>query len=57
MVVKIYSFCSELETQRTLTTSYHPEGNALIKTTNRTMEECLSKYIGQYQKNGPHFYP
>ena len=42
------SLCSELVIQRTSTTSYHPQGNAMIENTNRTVEECLSKYIGQY---------
>ena len=43
------SLCSELGIQRTSTTSYHPQGNAMIERTNRTMEDCLSKYIGQCQ--------
>ena len=40
------SLCSELGIQRKSTTSYHPQGNAMIERTNRTIEECLSKYIG-----------
>ena len=43
------SLSSEQGIQRTSTTSYHPQGNPMIGRTNRTKEECLSKYIGQYQ--------
>ena len=43
------SLCSELGIQRTSTTSYHPQGKAMIERTNRTIEEYLSNYIGQYQ--------
>ena len=49
------SLCSELGVQRTSTTSYHPQGNAMIERTNRTIEECLSKYIGQYQHEWTNF--
>ena len=35
------SLCSELEIQRTSTTSYHRTGNGMIERTNRTIEECL----------------
>ena len=43
------SLCNELGIQRTSTTSYHPQGNAMLERTNPIMEDCLSKYIGQYQ--------
>ena len=49
--------CSELGIQKTSTTSYHPQGNAMIERTNRTIEECLSKYIGQYQHEWTNFLP
>ena len=42
------SLCSELRFQRTSTTSYHPQGNAMIERAYRTIEEFFSKYIGQY---------
>ena len=51
------SLCSELGIQRTSTTSYHPQGNAMIERTNRTIEQCLSKYIGQYQHKWTRFLP
>ena len=43
------SLCSELGIQTVSTTSYQPQGNAMIERTNWTIEECLSKYIGPYQ--------
>ena len=49
------SLCSELGIQSTSTTSYHPQGKAMIERTNRTIEECLSKYIGQYQHDWTNF--
>ena len=33
----------------TSTTSYNPQGNAMIDGRNRTLEECLYQYVGQYQ--------
>ena len=51
------SLCSELGIQRTATTSYQPQRNAIIEKKNRTKEECLSKYIGQYQQEWTHFLP
>ena len=51
------SLCSELGIQRTSTKSNHPQGNAMIDRTNRTKEECLSKYIGQYQRELTNFLP
>ena len=49
--------CSELGIQRTSTTSYHPQRNTMIERTNQTIEECLSKYIGQYQHEWTNFLP
>ena len=49
--------CSDLGIQRTSKTSYHPQWNAMIEQTNRTIEECLSKYIGQYQHDWTNFLP
>ena len=51
------SLCRELGTQRTSTTFYHPQVSAMIERTNRTIEECLSKYIGQYQYDWTNFLP
>ena len=53
----VRSFCSELRIQRSSTTSNHPQGNAMIERTNRTIEECLSKQIGQYQHAWKKFLP
>ena len=51
------SLCSELGIQRKSTTSYHPQENAMIERTNRTITECLSKYIEQYQHEWRNFLP
>ena len=40
--------CKELGNYCTSTTAYHPEGNAMIEGTNRTIEESLSKYVGEH---------
>ena len=39
--------CTELGIQRTSTTFYDPQRNAIIQRTNLTIEECLSNYMGQ----------
>ena len=41
--------CRILGIQRTSTTSFHPDGNAMIKRTNRTFEESISKYVSEHQ--------
>ena len=51
----VRSLCSEIRIQWTTTTSYQTQGNAMIERTNRTIEECLSKYIGQYQNEWTKF--
>ena len=51
------SLCSEVGIQRTSTVSYNPQRSAMIERTNRTIEECLSKYIGQYQHEWTKFLP
>ena len=51
------SLCSELGARRTSTMSCHPQGNAMIERTNQTIEQCLSKYIGQYQHEWTKFLP
>ena len=43
--------CRVLGIERTSTTPFHPEGNAMIERTNRTIEESLSKYIGDHQSD------
>ena len=41
------NLCSLLGIDRTSATSYHPQKNAMIERTNRTIEETLSKYVGE----------
>ena len=43
------NLCKELGIARTSTTSFHPQGNAIIERTNRTIEDCLAKYVGEHQ--------
>ena len=40
--------CKELGIDRTSTTAYHTQGNAMIEQTNRTIEESLAKYVGEH---------
>ena len=40
--------CKELGIDRTSTTAYHPQGNAMIERTNKTIEESLAKYVGEH---------
>ena len=40
------SMCKELGNDRTSTTAYPPQGNAMIERTNRTIEKSLVKYVG-----------
>ena len=40
--------CKELGNDCTSTTAYHPEGNALIDRTNRTIAASLAKYVGEH---------
>ena len=42
--------CFVLGTDRTSTTSNHPQGSAKIEKTNRTIERTLSKYVGENDK-------
>ena len=37
------NLCKELGIARTSTTSFHPQGNAIMERTNRTVEDCLAK--------------
>ena len=45
----LLSFCCELGIQKTSTISNQPQENRRIDKTNRTIEECFTKYIGQRQ--------
>ena len=40
--------CKELGIDCTSTTAYHPQDNAMIERTNRTIEESLAKYVGEH---------
>ena len=41
--------CRIMGTQRTSTTSFHPEGNAMVERTKRTLEESIPKYVSEHQ--------
>ena len=41
--------CRILGIQRTSTTSFHPEGNAMIERTNRKLQESFSKFVSEHQ--------
>ena len=43
------NLCKDLGTSRNSTFSFHPQGNAIIERTNRTIEDCLAKYVGEHQ--------
>ena len=42
------NMCKVLGINRTSTTAYHTQGNAIIERTNRTIEESLAKYVGKH---------
>ena len=42
------NMCKELGINRTSTRTYHPQGNAMIERTNRTIKESLAKYVGEH---------
>ena len=41
------NMCSVLGIDRTSTTSYHPQGNAMIERSDKTIEEALSINVGE----------
>ena len=42
------NICKELGINRTSTTTYHPQGNAMIERTNCTIKESSAKYVGEH---------
>ena len=51
------SMCKELGINRTSTTAYHPQGNAMIESTNRTIKESFAKYVGEHHKTWSDYLP
>ena len=51
------NMCKELGFNRTSTTAYHPQGNAMIERTNRTIEESLAKYVGEHHNTWSDYLP
>ena len=48
MSILFKNMCKDLGIDRTSTTAYQPQGNALIEQTNPTIEESLAKYVGEH---------
>ena len=42
------NMCKELGINKTPTTTYHPQENAVIERTNCTIEESVAKYVGDH---------
>ena len=40
--------CKEVGIDRTSTTAYHPQGNAMIERTNQTIGESFAKNVGEH---------
>ena len=51
------NLCRELGINRTSATAYHPQGNAMIEHTNRTIEESLAKYVGEHHNTWSDYLP
>ena len=51
------NMCKELGINRTSTTAYHPQGNAMIEPTNRTIEESLAKYACEHHNTWSDYLP
>ena len=51
------NMCKELRINRTSTAAYHPQGKAMIKRTNRTIEESLAKYMGEHHNPWSDYLP
>ena len=51
------NMCKELGINRTATTAYHPQRNAMIERTNRTIEESLAKYVGEHHNTWSDYLP
>ena len=51
------NMCKELGINRTSTTAYHLQGNAMIERTNRTIEESLAKYVGEHHNTWSDYLP
>ena len=51
------NMCKELGDNRTSTTAYHPQGNAMTERTNRTIEESLAKYVREHHNTWSNYLP
>ena len=51
------NMCKELGINRTSTTDYHLQRNAMIERTNRTVDESLAKYVGEHHNVWSDFLP
>ena len=51
------NMCKELGINRTSTTAYHPQGNAMIERTNRTIGESLAKYVCEHHNTWSDYLP
>ena len=51
------NMCKELGINRTSTTAYHLQGNAMIERTNRTIEESLVKYVDEHPNTWSDYLP
>ena len=51
------NLCKVLGTNRTSTTANAPQGKGMIAGTNRTIEESLVKYLGEYHNNWSDYLP
>ena len=51
------NMCKELGIKRISRTAYHPERNAMIERTNRTIKESLAKYVGEHHNNWSDYLP
>ena len=57
MLNLLKNMCKELGDNRTSTTAYHPQGNAMTERTNRTIEESLAKYVGEHHNTWSNYLP
>ena len=49
--------CTSLDITKTHTTAYHPQSDGMIERFNRTLEEMLSKFVAEDQRNWDHCLP
>ena len=57
MSILFKNTCKKLGINRTSTTAYHPQGNAMIERTNRKIEESLAKYVAEHHNTWSDYPP